>query len=162
MTRLSKNAALEQLMMTDCELGNDSFECFVTCLPDVKGLRQVWLNGFQSTGVAGRKKMISALETALQTSVILEAVHLLFERNACGSRVNDLLGLNRGGRRLVQASNNELSHTLWPLILEQVNRAHLPGSHSRKEMELANRRANAVCSLLRGRVLLEVQANPSG
>ena len=100
--------------------------------------------------------MISTLETALQTNVILEAIHLPFGYDAYGSKVNDLLDLNRGGRRLLQASNNEFSHTLWPLVLERVSRAHLPGSHSRKEMELANRRANMMYSLLRGRVLLEV------
>ena len=155
-TCLSKNTTLEELMMTDCELGNDSFEYFVTHLHDMKGLRRVWLNGFQSTGIAGRKKMINALETALQTNVILEAIHMPFGYDAYGSKVNDLLDLNRGGRRLLQASNNEFSHTLWPLVLERVNRVHLPGSHRSKEMELANRKANIMYSLLRGRVLLEV------
>jgi hypothetical protein len=151
-TCLSKNTTLEQLMMTDCELGNDSFEYFVTRLPDMKGLRRVWLNGFQSTGIAGRKKTMTALETALQTNVILEDIHLPFGYGDYGTKVDGLLDLNRGGRRLLQASNNEFSHTLWPLVLERVNRVHLPGSNSNKE----NRRANIMYSLLRGRVLLEV------
>jgi hypothetical protein len=155
-TCLSKNITLEQLVMTDCELGNDSFEYFVTRLPDMKGLRRVWLNGFQSTGIAGRKKTIKALETALQVNVILEAIHLPFGYDDYGSKVNGLLDLNRGGRRLLQASNNEFSHTLWPLVLGRVNRVHLPGSHSSKGTELNNRRANVIYSLLRGRVLLEV------
>jgi hypothetical protein len=155
-TCLSKNITLEQLVMTDCELGNDSFEYFVTRLPDMKGLRLVWLNGFQSTGIAGRKKTIKALETALQVNVILEAIHLPFGYDDYGSKVNGLLDLNRGGRRLLQASNNEFSHTLWPLVLGRVNRVHLPGSHSSKGTELNNRRANVIYSLLRGRVLLEV------
>jgi hypothetical protein len=155
-TCLSKNNTLEQLMMTDCELGNDTFEYFVTRLPDMKGLRRVWLNGFQSTGIAGRKKTIQALETALQTNVILEAIHLPFGYDDYGSKVNGLLDLNRGGRRLLQASNNEFSHTLWPVVLERVNHVHFAGSYSSTEIELKNRRVNIMYSLLRGRVLLEV------
>lgn len=156
-TCLSQNTTLEHLWMKDCELGNAAMDLFVAHLPDMKGLRRVWLNGFQSTGIAGRKKTIEALETALETNVILDSIHLPFGYDDYrSSKVNVLLDLNRGGRRLLQASNNEFSHTLWPLVLERVNRMHLSGSNNSKEMELKSRRANIMYSLLRGRVLLEV------
>lgn len=158
---LQQNTTLERLWLTDCELCKPALEHFFSSLPSMKGLRKVWLNGYQSFGVSGKRELMKQCLEGMRGNVILDELHLPFGFDDYRSEVNVLLDLNRAGRRLLQQGPNphkchpHFPYALWTHVLGRVNTVHLPGLQ-RNETDQACRRSNMMYDLLRERALLEI------
>lgn len=113
------NTTLRALILTANNIGDDGIYSFARRLHDMRGLRflDVQRNPFT-------EESKTAIIAALKENTELERLDLdgRFEETKAY-----YLGLNKGGRRLLQAGNNT-PLGLWPLVLERANR--LPFSRS--------------------------------
>lgn len=118
------NSTLRALNLTANNIGDDGIISFAKRLPDMKGLRLLDLqrNPFTETS---KVEIIAALKENTE----LERLDLDGKFDATKAYY---LGLNKGGRRLLQSGNNT-PLGLWPLVLERTNRLpynrSLPHAH---------------------------------
>jgi hypothetical protein len=137
---------LEKLMLTDCLLSQDGFQSLLSQLGGIKRLRCLWLDGCQSIGISARKTLANTAEQALQQNVTLEFLQFPFGGfDEYMLELDDLLDLNRGGRRLLQEAD-VCPSSLWPVVLGRANTLEFPGRGGRGSDE---RRANILYFLLR-------------
>ena len=107
------NNTLRALNLTGNNIGDEGIRSFAKRLPDMKGLRLLDLqrNPFTDTS---KGEIIAALKENTE----LERLDL--DGKFDGTKTY-YLGLNKGGRRLLQAGNNT-PLGLWPLVFERTNR----------------------------------------
>lgn len=115
---LKKNSILEHID-TGGDFGEQGMNTFVQSLPYLHGLRRFKL---YSTHVVP-PSMVSAITDAFEQdnavgryNTTLEKLDLRTELNVDRTRLDYLLELNRGGRRLLKEENH-VPDSLWPLVL---------------------------------------------
>jgi hypothetical protein len=133
------NNTLRALNLTANNIGDDGIVAFANKLPGMKGLRllDVQRNPFTETS---KLKIIAALKDNTE----LERLDL--DGKFDGTKAY-YLGLNKGGRRLLQSGNNT-PLALWSLVLERINR--LPFNRS-----LPHAHLDILYILVRGPVLFQ-------
>jgi Ran GTPase-activating protein (RanGAP) involved in mRNA processing and transport len=109
---LTHNTTLRALSLTANAIGDDGLLSVATRLPDMKALRYL---DVQRNKFSERSK--GPIVQALQENMELERLDLDGTWDALKSYY---LSLNKGGRRLLQSSNN-CPLSLWPLVLERAN-----------------------------------------
>ena len=120
----NSNTTLGALNLTANNFGDDGIHSFARRLPDMKGLRLLDLQRNPFT-----EESKTAIIASLKENTELERLDLDGKFDATKAYY---LGLNKGGRRLLQAGNNT-PLGLWPLVLERTNRLpfsrNLPHAH---------------------------------
>jgi hypothetical protein len=111
---LCENDTLRELVLQKNQLTDQGIQCFAERLPEMKGLEHVWLAG-NPFGEVGAAKVLQGLEDNVQ----LEGLDLWYGFES-SKVIGHYINLNRGGRRLLTASNVPLS--LWPLVLDGARR----------------------------------------
>jgi Ran GTPase-activating protein (RanGAP) involved in mRNA processing and transport len=159
---LRRNRSLETLILTDCSLSRCSMNLMLENIAHFK-VKCVRMDGCHSLGFYERPAMIQTAFEALQKSnVTLEALYLPPFFDLHQHKLNNLLDLNLGGRRLLHQHDDvrELEQirtpALWPIVLYRINTVHLPGSSRQSHRQQAMRRANMMYFMLRQRLLLEI------
>jgi hypothetical protein len=156
---LRRNSSLETLILMDCSLSKCSMNLILENIAQFK-VKCVRLDGCHSLGLYGRPEMTQTAFEALQKSnVTLEALYLPPCFDLDRHKLNNLLDLNLGGRRLLHqhddVSEQIRTPALWPIVLHRINTVHLPGSSRQSHRQRAMRRANMMYFMLRQRLLLE-------
>lgn len=135
------NKTLRGLNLTANNIGDAGIQSFASRLPDMRGLRFLDLqrNPFTETSKA-------AIISALKENSELERLDLDGKFDETKAYY---LGLNKGGRRLLQ-SENSIPLGLWPLVLERTNR--LPFSRS-----LPHAHLDVLYNLVKGPALFQTR-----
>jgi hypothetical protein len=151
---LVKNHALENLVLTDCRIDRDSMHIMLENIANFRGIKELHLYGLHTIGLYWRPEWIHLVTEDLRQTknVSLEALYLPCCFNVYRSDLNDLLDLNLGGRKLL---SSPIQASLAPLILDRINKVHLPGSNNQSQEQQAIRRDNMIHFLLHQRLLLE-------
>ena len=173
---LTENDTLEKLMMTDCFLSMEVLESILSNLANFKGLRCLWLDGMQRQEISKRRSLARLATDGLRNNqnVTLEELHFPFSFTDFIAELHLFLDWNFGGRRLLLLgngsnsegrtpnSNDTIPSSLWPKVLERINRTRLPtrqrvgkrnvtdkNGNSIKEEEESIRRASMVYFMIR-------------
>lgn len=154
---LVRNHCLETLILTDSALTVYGMDLILRNVNRFKSLKCLRLDGYQSIGLFGRKTWTKMVTNYLQTSnITLERLYLPLCFDMYRFKLNYLLDLNLGGRRLLQSEYcQKIKAPFWKFVLQRINRIHLPGSGRQSQRQQDIRRANMMYHLLRQRVLLE-------
>jgi hypothetical protein len=71
------NNTLQQLMLTDCELSNESITCLLRSIPEMKSLTMLSTDGLQRIRIRQRMRWIRlAKHSVMHRNDELEAIHL--------------------------------------------------------------------------------------
>ncbi len=139
------NKTLRALTLTANNIGDGGINSLAQRLPDMQGLR---LLDLQRNPFTDSSKV--AIITALKENSELERLDLDGKFDETKAYY---LGLNKGGRRLLQSDNN-IPPGLWPLVLERTNR--LPFSRS-----LPHAHLDVLYNLVQGPALFQSRAKRS-
>jgi hypothetical protein len=145
------HSQLEYLDLRSNQITDDGIHFIATQLSDERShhLKKLSLHG-NPFGEQGGSLLLEALQSNLELEYLT-----IPGRMECGKHIYHWLHLNKGGRRLLRATNTPLS--LWPLALERVNRLKFwsPGRINEACC------ANVMFSLLHGPAFLD-RRRPAG
>jgi Ran GTPase-activating protein (RanGAP) involved in mRNA processing and transport len=145
------HSQLEYLDLRSNQITDNGIRVIATQLSDERShhLKKLSLHG-NPFGEQGGSLLLEALQSNLELEYLT-----IPGRIKCGKHIYHWLQLNKGGRKLLRASNAPLS--LWPLALERVNRLKFwtPGRLNEAC------RANVMFSLLHGPAFLD-RRRPAG
>lgn len=117
---LVQNRTLKELNICDNKISDVGIRTFSQRLPHMYGLEKLFLMG-NPFGEEGAAAMLMAMETNV---VLLE----YFDDSVCcqSNQMEYYTDLNRGGRKLLKGQMNQIPLSLWPFVLERIDKIHLP------------------------------------
>jgi hypothetical protein len=117
---LAYNTTLEHLSLRGCRLDCEKIVPFAETLPEMKGLKTLWLHSNPNLGQRGAEVLLDGLR---QNCMLQDLVLAPCDWKCC-QELSHLLDVNWGGRRLLKRNNVPTS--LWPLCFGRVNQSSLP------------------------------------
>ena len=152
---LTRNNALRALRLNSCDLSTNDMKDFAKHLPQMNGLKNLWLSGSQQWNKKDEEcvVVIDAIREALQRNYDMEAIY--FPNSIQDNIIQHILDWNRGGRRLLLAQPNTFSSVCWPLVLERAMRVQL--STGIQQPNLSARRVDILYNLLRSGSVIETR-----
>jgi Ran GTPase-activating protein (RanGAP) involved in mRNA processing and transport len=112
---LRENTTLESLNLNGNLISDRGIQAIAEALPEMKGLKQLYLWNNQFSGVGAR-----AILAGLKSNLVLEEI-TTFSRFRCSDEIRYYTHLNKAGRKILKDTNS-VPMSLWPIILERVNK----------------------------------------
>jgi Ran GTPase-activating protein (RanGAP) involved in mRNA processing and transport len=141
---MCENSTLQELFLARNKFTDSGIALIAAKLPQMSGLKKLslWGNPFGEDGAM-------ALLGGMAGNMEIHDLHL-FRKFKCSDQIQYFTNINRGGRKLLQESPNDVPMALWPLVLERANRAKVS---KRREQTSEEARVDMLYCLLRGPVL---------
>jgi Ran GTPase-activating protein (RanGAP) involved in mRNA processing and transport len=142
---LCENTTLQELFLARNKIADPGIAALASRLPKMKGLKKLslWGNKF---GEEGAHLLLSGMIDNMELDDLDT-----FRQFKCSDQIQHFTNVNRGGRKLLQESTNNVPLALWSLALDRANRVKLT---KQRGQSADHARADIIFCLLHGPALL--------